>query len=148
MSSTPSVVAKKSDLVKGIVIPIKTKDGKTVRRHINKSQMRLVQGLLAGKSNRQSLRDAGYSEQTVIHKNATVIRSPVVQEILGTFYGKLTNAGMTEDFWADKIKAWANSKSEKIQQGAYDRWNKEREKTDDKKTHIKKSITLEEWLDE
>lgn len=61
---------------------------KTGRRHrkkgLSKRQRKLIRGKVAGLSDREALRKAGYSESTIQHAQNTITDNPEVQRVLKT----------------------------------------------------------------
>ena len=100
-----------------------------------------------GLSKRQSLIQAGYSINTA-NQAKRVFKTEGMVSLIENFQGQLLDAGLTSEYWVEKIKGWSRSENTRDQKDAFDRWYKifgESLKSNDG-GQLKRKISFEEWI--
>jgi|SRR5882724_675059 len=127
-------------------------------------QIKAIQYINQGMSQRQAMLKAGYSDVTARTSSTRVLmKSRGVRDLLAGMAGELQDAGLHNKYMVDKFKEWLeatkvnNSPTEpdrvvpdyQTQLAGYDRWKKIMDDQAPGNTgKVKRKITLEEFLDE
>ena len=125
-----------------------------------KKQIRFVEYVKKGFSQRQAALKAGYSKH-MAQSVMNIRKSPKVALMLDTMREEMLKQGLTAQKMATKMTEWMDAEQERVtkdgqivktkdyktQISAYDRWKDIMQPKEAPKTGSGKKITLEEWVE-